>query len=234
MGVIFCVYLIFGFLFVLNLFMEVVVNTFHKEKYSIENHDLMTDTQKEWVYIQLMQLNCTPLKKVIVTQSKVRNFCLQLSESHYFENFIMIAIFMNLLILTLYWVNIPDNIVSIMEIFNYIFVIIFTIEAAIKITGEGIYYFYSGWNIFDFLIVIGAASSIVIRLSTTVTVLATTTVIRTFRICRIFRLIRKAKSLYAIFQALVTALPALGNLGCLLLLFIYLFAVLGINLFAPL
>ena len=103
-----------------------------------------------------------------------------------------------------------------------------------KLGGEGKLYFYSGWNIFDFLIVIGAWVAIIVNLASDVEILATMTAIRTFRISRVFRLIKKAKRLNAIFNALVIALPAIGNLGCLLLLFIYLFAVLGINLFATL
>jgi hypothetical protein len=56
--------------------------------------------------------------------------------------------------------------------------------------------------------------------------------IRAFRICRIFKLIKKAKALNAIFNSLVIALPAIANIGCLLLLIMYLYAILGVNLFA--
>lgn len=181
-----------------------------------------------------MSLNCKPLKIKLMSESVIRNKCLQIVESKFFENFILIIIFINLTVLTLYWVNVPATIINVMEIINYIFVVIFTFESILKIGAYGYYYFYSGWNVFDFLIVIGAWASLFLKIFTSVTVLATTTVIRTFRICRVFRLIKRAKQLNAIFNAIIITLPALGNLGCLLLLFIYLFAVMGINLFATL
>jgi len=43
---------------------------------------------------------------------------------------------------------------------------------------------------------------------------------------------RKAKSLQVIFSTLIVTFPSLANVGALLLLFIYIYSVLGMNLFA--
>ena len=61
---------------------------------------------------------------------------------------------------------------------------------------------------------------------------AATTAIRAIRIARIFKLFRKQKSLRIIFETFIVTLPALMNVGGLLLLLIYIYAVLGMNLFA--
>ena len=56
--------------------------------------------------------------------------------------------------------------------------------------------------------------------------------IRSFRILRILRLIKRAKSLKVMFNTFIVTLPAMGNIGGLLLILIYLYAILGVNLFA--
>ena len=45
----FIFFTMFASLFILNLFMEVVVNTFSSEKEKLQKNHMLTDTQKEWV-----------------------------------------------------------------------------------------------------------------------------------------------------------------------------------------
>ena len=52
------------------------------------------------------------------------------------------------------------------------------------------------------------------------------------RIARIFKVIRRFKSLRIIFQTFFMSLSAMMNLGGLLLLFMFVFAVLGVELFS--
>ena len=58
------------------------------------------------------------------------------------------------------------------------------------------------------------------------------TIIRSFRIARVLKLIKTAKNLQQIFQTFILAIPELINVGALLILFLFLFAVLGVTLFA--
>lgn len=55
---------------------------------------------------------------------------------------------------------------------------------------------------------------------------------RAFRISRILRLVKRAKSLKIIFETFIVTIPALVNVGGLLLLFLYLYSILGVSLFA--
>lgn len=50
----------------------------------------------------------------------------------------------------------PSNIILIVEAVNFVFTIIFCLEALVKIIGFGTRYFYDGWNVFDFAIVLGS------------------------------------------------------------------------------
>lgn len=105
-------------------------------------------------------------------------------------------------------------------------------EAIIKIIGMGFSYFKDGWNNFDFIIVIGTLVGIFLGQVSDVNVGPKTTIIRSFRIGRIFRLVKKYKELRKIFNTFIISIPALANVGGLLFLFLYLYAILGVFLFS--
>jgi len=58
-----------------------------------------------------------------------------------------------------------------------------------------------------------------------------TTLVRTLRILRIFRIIKRAKVLKLVVDTLIVTLPSMANIGGLLLLIVYIYAVLGVSLF---
>lgn len=116
---------------------------------------------------------------------------------------------------------------------NYVFAGVFTFECAVKLIAYCREYFRNGWNVFDFVIVIGTFLGILISQTTNLSVGPQTTILRAFRIGRIFRLVKKAKRLNQIFQTFVITIPSLANVGGLLFLLLYLYSVLGVYLFAP-
>lgn len=131
--------------------------------------------------------------------------------------------------MTLSWYNDPDSLGADLEIVNYIFTAIFTLEAIIKIIAYHTFYFKQGWNIFDFIIVIISYITLIIgQLSTAAIGPKQTTIVRAFRIGRVFRLIKKAKFLRIIFNTIILTIPDLANVGALMLLLLFIFAVLGV------
>ena len=107
------------------------------------------------------------------------------------------------------------------------------LEAIAKLIAFGWRYFRDYWNVFDFLIVIGSLVFIVLKYGFKVTLLMTATqVIRALRIGRILKLFRNLKSLQVVFSTFINTLPALMNVGGLMFLIMYIFAVIGMNLFA--
>lgn len=61
---------------------------------------------------------------------------------------------------------------------------------------------------------------------------SSTTFIRAMRMSRVFKYIKQAKQIKIIFETIIVVIPALTNIGGLLLLFLYIFSVLGVFLFA--
>jgi len=83
-----------------------------------------------------------------------------------------------------------DKEIKIVDYINYICTGIFIAEAAIKIIAQGFRYFKVGWNIFDFIIVVG---SLIFIAPTFKKQKNTITMIRAFRVGRVFKLFSKLK-----------------------------------------
>ena len=116
---------------------------------------------------------------------------------------------------------------------NYIFVTIFTIEAIVKIIAQKTDYFRDSWNIFDFTVVVATLIILILNWSgvgKNIEIMGT--ILRTLRIGRVFRLIKKNEKLNEIFQTLIDATPAMGSLGLLLMLLIFMFSIIGMAMFS--
>lgn len=78
---------------------------------------------------------------------------------------------------------------------------------------------------------------VAVSIAGTVVDLATTSdlpflpLLRMLRVARMFRLIPRARGLNVLMQTLVFSIPALANVGSVLFLFLFVFAVVGMNLF---
>ena len=106
-----------------------------------------------------------------------------------------------------------------------------------KPTVPEVVHVYNLWNIFDFVIVVGTLIGLIVQWASTddteagnVTTIAM--IIRTFRICRIVRLVKRAKSLRMLFNTLLLTLPGLANVGSLLFLFLFIYGIMGVQIFA--
>jgi len=130
------------------------------------------------------------------------------------------------------WYRQPNIIENSLEFVNIIFTLIFCLEAAIRIIALGIKnYFKDSWNTFDFFIALGSLVGIMINQLTTVQIKGMT-LIRAFRILRIARLLKRGgKSLNLIFNTFVITMQQLANIGGLLLLFMYIYAIIGMIYF---
>ncbi|XP_016118629.1 sodium channel protein type 5 subunit alpha-like, partial [Sinocyclocheilus grahami] len=117
---------------------------------------------------------------------------------------------------------------------NLAFIVIFTTECIIKLIALRCYFFTVSWNIFDFVVVILSIVGIVLADIIEKYFVSPTLfrVIRLARIGRILRLIRSAKGIRTLLFALMMSLPALFNIGLLLFLVMFIYAIFGMANFA--
>tara|TARA_A100001015_G_C15039986_1_gene738969 strand:+ start:1558 stop:2157 length:600 start_codon:yes stop_codon:yes gene_type:complete len=69
----FSLFMVVGSLFILNLFVGVVINTFNIEKEKLSRNNLMTELQNEYCEVLIKCYGLRPLTAVIETGNKFRN-----------------------------------------------------------------------------------------------------------------------------------------------------------------
>ena len=137
----FVVYMIVASLFVLNLFVGVVINTFNTEKEKLSRNYLMTELQHEYCDVLSKCYSLRPKVEVIKTSNKYRDKFSQFAQHPVFEIAIIVCIVLNTIVLAMTWYGMDQNIIDVLEILNYIFTVIYTIEMIIKLIGFGKGYF---------------------------------------------------------------------------------------------
>jgi hypothetical protein len=179
-----------------------------------------------------LMLNSKPLRVKKPPKNSFRLLMFHLAESRPFDVFIVCCIIANCIILALRWYEQTKDTIYIVETLNLVFTVIFVIEAFVKICGYGKKYFKERWNQFDFCIVVVSVLEVIITQFVEVKVLVVITIFRIFRIGRLLRLAKSAKGIRVIVTAFVLTFPSVANIGGLLFLFVYIYSILGMQLFA--
>merc|ERR1711871_225410 len=217
----------------LNLFVGVVVDNFDKMKK--EGVSIVTDEQQLWINSQTMALECAPVRKLTPPTMIFRRKVFEILESKAFELFIMGCIVVNVIVMAarVYDASSAHN--DALDALNYVFIVIFAVEAAVKIFGLGpAEYFARGWCRFDFTLV---ALSILLMKQVGLVgggLQQYATLARVLRVARMFRLMQTNKQLLTMFKTLVKSFPSIANVACVTLLLFFIYACLGMNLYANL
>jgi hypothetical protein len=128
----------------------------------------------------------------------------------------------------LHWYGQDKTFVEALDWINFVFTVIFLLEAICKIIAYRKKYFHDRWNRFDFTIVVISVLDFILTFFVSTEFLVIITLFRIFRIARVLRLIKSAKSLRVIFATFYLTLPSIVNIGSLLLLFVYIFTIMGV------
>ena len=198
---------------------------------------ILTKEQMLWVEIQQLILKSKPYIEFLLPTNKVQLFFYNFTRHRYFEMFIMICVLVNMLQMCIVYDGAPYDYTLVLENINLVFTSIFIMEACLKLIGNGIHYFKSNWNKFDFFVV---SSSIVDIFLTYVAANSIKLlragpqlirIIKLFRISRLFRLFKSLRPLQTLLTILKYSLPAIFNVLSLLLLIFFIYAVMGVYLF---
>uniref|UniRef100_A0A8C6J0X2 Sodium channel protein n=1 Tax=Melopsittacus undulatus TaxID=13146 RepID=A0A8C6J0X2_MELUD len=228
----FVIFIIFGSFFMLNLFIGVVISNFNQQRKMISGKDLfLTEEQKKY-YNALKKLGSKkPQKPIPKPLNTFQGLLFDIVSHKAFD--ITVAVFICLNMVIMMAENNQDNVKDVLNKINLFFVAVFTGECIIKILALRHYFFTCGWNIFDLAVVI--LSLVSTGLAEGFQTWFSPTVLRIFRLARIgriLRLIRQARGIRALLFALLMSLPALFNIGLLLFLVMFIYAVVGMTNFA--
>lgn len=133
-----------------------------------------------------------------------------------------LVVTMNALILGLQTLqHIPANVTEILHHIDKFILCVFVVELSIKLLASGFSFFRNGWNIFDLIIVTGSLLPNQEFLP----------VLRTFRLLMLMSMVDSSPKMRQVVNGFWKAIPGVSHVLFILLVFFYIFSVLGVFLF---
>uniref|UniRef100_A0A2K5DJT0 Voltage-dependent L-type calcium channel subunit alpha n=1 Tax=Aotus nancymaae TaxID=37293 RepID=A0A2K5DJT0_AOTNA len=184
----------------------------------------------------------------LTLQNPLRKACIDIVWKP-FETIILLTIFANCVALAVYLPMPEDDNNSLnlgLEKLEYFFLIVFSIEAAMKIIAYGFLfhqdaYLRSGWNVLDFTIVFLGVFTVILE---QVNVIQSNTApmsskgagldvkaLRAFRVLRPLRLVSGVPSLQVVLNSIFKAMLPLFHIALLVLFMVIIYAIIGLELF---
>ncbi|XP_017482708.1 PREDICTED: voltage-dependent T-type calcium channel subunit alpha-1H-like [Rhagoletis zephyria] len=228
--------LLVGF-FVLNMFVGVVVENFHRCREEQEKEEKIRRAAKRALQMEKKRRRMHE-PPYYINYSPSRMFVHNVVTSKYFDLAIAAVIGLNVVTMAMEYYGMDEALVYTLKVFNYFFTAVFILEASMKVLALGWQlYLKDSWNQLDVGIVLLSVIGIVLEDWGTRRFLINPTimrVMRVLRIARVLKLLKMAKGIRALLDTVMQALPQVGNLGLLFFLLFFIFAALGVELFGRL
>lgn len=229
MAIFFLAFVICCAFFVLNLTVAVVIDQFNQLRSVLDGSAFMTQRQRQWVNAQRLISSVELVPKPRPPSNCVRAAAFAAVSHPAFEACVIGCILANTgLLMCAHWGQpawLPDFVLW----GNVFFAIVFALEAVAKLLGLGPeVYWRDSWNRFDLLLVLLSFVGLALEGDTSASAVR---IFRLFRVARLFRLIKRAETLRRAFATLMLSLPSLWNIGAMLIVGFFVFAVMGVQLF---
>ncbi|NWV61422.1 CAC1I protein, partial [Malurus elegans] len=224
--------------FVLNMFVGVVVENFHKCRQHQEAEEARRREEKRLRRMEKKRRKAQRLP-YYATYCHIRLLIHSVCTSHYLDIFITFIICLNVVTMSLEHYNQPVSLETALKYCNYLFTTVFVFEAVLKLVAFGLRRFFKDrWNQLDLAIVLLSVMGITleeIEINAALPINPTIIrIMRVLRIARVLKLLKMATGMRALLDTVVQALPQVGNLGLLFMLLFFIYAALGVELFGKL
>eukprot|EP00094_Tigriopus_californicus_P013635 TCALIF_13192-PA protein Name:"Similar to CAC Voltage-dependent calcium channel type A subunit alpha-1 (Apis mellifera)" AED:0.16 eAED:0.16 QI:0/0.61/0.47/0.84/0.77/0.89/19/0/1097 len=221
MAIFYIVYfVVFPFFFV-NIFVALVIVTFN----DLGEAELTDDIDKNQKSCINYVIQAKPMQVYVPEEQSGCLFHIwRLVTSPPFENFIMLLIVMNTILLMLKYQGAPLQYTDLLSDFNLVFTILFTVECVMKLACFGTKaYFKDSWNTFDFITVVGSIID--------ATQIVNVGFLRLFRAARLIKLLRRSVSIRILLFTFVQSIKALPYVMMLMVMLFFIYAIVGMQLF---
>uniref|UniRef100_A0A8C2FAN9 Voltage-dependent T-type calcium channel subunit alpha n=1 Tax=Cyprinus carpio TaxID=7962 RepID=A0A8C2FAN9_CYPCA len=224
--------------FVLNMFVGVVVENFHKCRQDQEEEEARQREEKRQKRMEKRRRKALQ-RPYYADYSPTRLYIHTVCTSHYLDLFITIIIAINVLTMSMEHYRQPKYLDEGLKYCNYFFTLVFVIEAVLKLVAFGFRRFFKErWNQLDLAIVLLSIMGITLEeidLNASLPINPTIIrIMRVLRIARVLKLLKMATGMRSLLDTVVQALPQVGNLGLLFMLLFFIYAALGVELFGKL
>ncbi|XP_026539051.1 voltage-dependent T-type calcium channel subunit alpha-1H [Notechis scutatus] len=224
--------------FVLNMFVGVVVENFHKCRQHQEAEEARRREEKRLRRLEKKRRKAQR-RPYYADYSPARKYIHSLCTSHYLDLFITFIIGVNVITMSMEHFDQPKSLEEALKYCNYLFTFVFVVEAILKLVAFGFRRFFKDrWNQLDLAIVLLSIMGITleeIEMNAALPINPTIIrIMRVLRIARVLKLLKMATGMRALLDTVVQALPQVGNLGLLFMLLFFIYAALGVELFGKL
>ncbi|XP_034749497.1 voltage-dependent T-type calcium channel subunit alpha-1I isoform X3 [Etheostoma cragini] len=224
--------------FVLNMFVGVVVENFHKCRQHQEVEEAKRREEKRQRRMEKKRRKAQKLP-YFASYGNIRLMIHTLCTNHYLDLIITFIICINVITMSLEHFNQPHSLDLALKYCNYFFTSMFVLESVLKLIAFGFRRFFKErWNQLDLAIVLLSVMGITleeIEISAALPINPTIIrIMRVLRIARVLKLLKMATGMRALLDTVVQALPQVGNLGLLFMLLFFIYAALGVELFGEL
>ena len=230
-GLFFMSFIMFGSFFMLELFVSAIVAAYTMMNEESDGTAFQSERQRRLVSKMVVGTRQDEWTPKYEWQEPIY----ELISSKKFENSIIMLIVLNTITMALWFKGMDPAVEAELDWWNSAFTVMFLAEALVKMVALSPWRYFngpnSGWNCFDFIVVTVTTTELMFTLFGTDDTIPGATVLRVFRIARIFRLLAKFKGLTNLFLAIVQALPTIMNVGTVLFLVYFIYAILAMNLF---
>lgn len=228
-GLYFVAFIFIGSMFLMNTFIGLIIENFQAAKAQLDGVGLLTYDQKLWVETQRMMLTFRPQRLNRAGNAKIQRSFAAVAEAPWFELLAAALVVLNVLVISTEHFGQPDSMTDVQQQLSIVFTALFAGEAFVKMVAYGAGYFKDGWNRFDFFIVMlgifDAVSSGLLPIDVGIV-----RKLRVFRITRIMARVRKARDIRVLLETLWFSIPSLANIGAFMFLILFVFTVLGVQL----
>ncbi|XP_058233961.1 voltage-dependent T-type calcium channel subunit alpha-1H [Hemibagrus wyckioides] len=224
--------------FVLNMFVGVVVENFHKCRQDQEEEEARLREEKRQRLLEKRRRKAQQ-RPYYADYSPARLYIHTLCTNHYLDLFITFIICINVVTMSIEHYNQPMYLEEALKYCNYVFTVFFILEALLKLVAFGFRRFFKDrWNQLDLAIVLLSIMGITleeIKMNAALPINPTIIrIMRVLRIARVLKLLKLATGMRALLDTVMQALPQVGNLGLLFMLLFFIYAALGVELFGKL
>ncbi|XP_070764213.1 sodium channel protein type 4 subunit alpha B-like [Enoplosus armatus] len=216
--------------FTFNFFIRVVIDNLQRDKFG-GKHIFTTERQQKYYKAVKKAFSRKPVPR---PQNRCQALLFDLVTKPSFEVFMVVLICLNMVTLMVETDDQSSEKEVILRWLHFLFIIIFFTEFILKIIALRRHYFTDVLNIVDFVVIIASIVGIFLGDFMAVYFFSLTVfpVLRLARIGRILHLIRCARGIRKLLLAFMMSLPALFNIGLLLLLIMFTFSIFGMFNFA--
>ena len=193
----------------------------------------MTKKQQEWLNLQRLVAKTTPRRRYPRPTNPIRRFFHSTVLTDSFDRLMVLVIILDTVSMFLPHEGMSQHWSKALFACNAAFTGVYAIEALAKMMAAGIHgYFDTPWYRFEFAVLILCGINLMLNFASFAHYKPTFfPLLRMLRVLVIIKILPLVRGLYMMMVAVVWSLPAVFNVYLVVLVFIFIYAIIGMNLF---